>query len=147
MLNRKSDLSNSRSTDSSNISGHAKYTFTKEEELGVNTASIGSDPDGPIQKTDSEFESLELSMSDSEFIIPGIEGKKMTFVKDKLMQIDGVYKININQTAQKLIISHDLQIIRPRRLIQEIQNLGHAVTFEKCTPKADIRGLVKNKNN
>ena len=86
-------------------------------------------------------------MSDSEFIIPGTDAKKMNVLKDKLKDIPGIHNIKLISSASKLIITHDLTTIRPRRIIQEIQNTGHSVTFEKCTPKADIRDLVKNKNN
>ena len=56
-------------------------------------------------------------MSDSEFIIPGTDAKKMNVLKDKLKDIPGIHNIKLISSASKLIITHDLTTIRPRRII------------------------------
>ena len=71
MHNRKSGLNTTiaRSTETSalsnnsDISGHTKYTFTQNENLGANRSSVETDDN--IKTDNSEIVNLELSMSDS----------------------------------------------------------------------------------
>jgi cation transport ATPase len=57
--------------------------------------------------------------------------------------VEGIKAVSVSLLTNKALIKHDLNIIRPRKIILEIEDLGFGATFQPANEQVDIREITR----
>lgn len=57
--------------------------------------------------------------------------------------VEGIKAISVSLITSKALIKHDLNSIRPRKIISEIEDLGFGATFQPANERVDIREITR----
>ena len=57
--------------------------------------------------------------------------------------VEGIKAVSVSLLTNKALVKHDLNIIRPRKIISEIEDLGFGATFQPPNEQVDIREITR----
>lgn len=80
----------------------------------------------------------------SSFIVTGMTCAACSGAIEKhLKSVEGVTSVQVSLLTHKASVTHDLAKIRPRKIIEEIEDIGFGAELEPDESKSDIRDIVK----
>lgn len=85
-------------------------------------------------------------MKESVFIVNGMTCANCSNAITKHFEksVEGINSINVSLVTHMAVINHDMSIIRPRRIIEEIEDLGFEAEIRPNNDTIDIREVTRN---
>ena len=119
------------------------------EDLGfeatlINTFELKSTSEHGSRSDLSDADLTTSKVKTSTFIVKGMTcASCMGSIENRFKDVEGSISINISLLTNKAVIVHDACKLRPRQIIQEIEDIGFEAELEPEDSQSDIRDIVK----